>query len=115
MGRGTPLLARIRLYYAAIIPSTVFGLFTSIWLAFLPLEAAYNSALSALFANAVIDGATSYRGLASVHAPLARLWRATILSTVNFFVITMAGLAASIMAVVIVGFQLGFERGMAGG
>lgn len=114
-GRGTPLLARIRLYYAAIIPSTVFSLFTTVWLAFLPLEAAYNSAVGALLATAVIDGATAYRGLASVHAPLGRLWRAMILSTVNFLALTMAGVAAGIIGVVIFGFQLGFERGMTGG
>ena len=98
-GTGTPLLVRIRLYFAAILPSTLFQLFGTVGLSFVPTSYAGLGLVVALLAYWAADTITTYRGLAPVHGLGGRIWRGFLFGVVNALVILFASIVTGTLAV----------------
>ncbi|MEM1105980.1 MAG: hypothetical protein AAGH87_06280 [Pseudomonadota bacterium] len=97
-GAGTPILARIRLYFAAILPSTFLQLFGTVGLALTPASFVNLALVVALLLYWIADVATTYRGLAPVHARGGRIWRAILFGLVNLIAIVLASNISGVIA-----------------
>lgn len=97
-GAGTPLLVRIRLYFVAILPSTLFQLFGTVGLSFVPTSFAGLGLVIALLAYWAADMITAYRGLAPVHSRGRRIWRSLLFGLVNTLVIILASIVSGSIA-----------------
>lgn len=109
-GKGTPLLARIRLYFAAIIPSLTLVTATSIPFAYVPLEYSFMTNAVLFVVIFAIDSSVVWRGLAGVYKGAARVWRSSLFALTNF----IAGGIAAVLIVTIITIWLGMEIGFQG-
>ncbi|MEM1149639.1 MAG: hypothetical protein AAGI03_03665 [Pseudomonadota bacterium] len=97
-GAGTPLLARIRLYFAAVLPSTLLQLFGTVGMSFLPITTAAFGVWLVLLVYWTADAITTYRGLSQVHTRRGRVWRSILLGTFNALIIMLASIVTGTIA-----------------
>lgn len=97
-GKGTSLVTRVRLYFAAVIPSTVLTVLWTITSAKLPGSIMWMSAVMTVIVTLLADGVTTWRGLAPVHAGFQRIWRAILLGLFTTAVSMAASVTSSIGA-----------------
>ncbi|MEL6568775.1 MAG: hypothetical protein AAFQ22_10185 [Pseudomonadota bacterium] len=113
-GSGTPLLARVRLYFASVIPGAVLGIFSTLSLAAVPLEQAMVPTVAAVSIGGLADGVTAFRGLSPVHAVGARVWRSIVFALTNTTVLVTTSLVSTLLTLLFIAFKVGLEVGMAG-
>ncbi|KCZ54428.1 hypothetical protein HY29_14310 [Hyphomonas beringensis] len=106
-GKGTPTITRIRLFFAAIIPSTTLLTIMMITTAKLPFSLMMIIASGSLLVAFLFDSLTTWRGLKSVHTKGARLWRALLLG----FATSIVGILAPTTASTVAGFWVGQDVG----
>ncbi|MEM9740775.1 MAG: hypothetical protein AAF829_13010 [Pseudomonadota bacterium] len=112
-GNGTPLLARVRLYFAAVIPSAFLGIFSTLILAAVPLDQSTGPTLAALVIGGVVDALTTFRGLAPMYAFVSRLWRALLFGLISMTALAATSIAATVVTLTYISFMLGLESGLA--
>ncbi|MAN46134.1 MAG: hypothetical protein GYB49_09985 [Alphaproteobacteria bacterium] len=108
-GKGTPTITRIRLFFAAIIPSTTLLTVLMITTAKLPFSLMMAVGGLSILVTFGFDALTTWRGLKGVHEKGARLWRALLLG----FVTSCVGILGPTTASLTAGFWVGQDVGRA--
>lgn len=97
-GKGTKFPARLRLYFLAIVPSTIYTVFLTVGMSFASLD--FYTALMALtiLGTWVLDFATSLRGGVQAKSKVMRALKAAIFAMVSFTIGMAANFGAFIGA-----------------
>lgn len=101
-GKGTRFPERLRLYFLAIIPSTVFMVLLTGLMSFLTLETFYVTTAIVMFGSWLLDAVTALRGGIQADAGYMKIMKALVFASFSF----TAGLAANFAA--FIGAQIWF-------
>lgn len=102
--RKTSLPLRERFLFAAILPSTVFVLITTLLLAVVPAQNVVAFSFVSVGVSALIDAQTLFRGAYTGQGLFGRLWRAGLLAVVLTIVGVTSASFAQLAALLIVVF-----------
>jgi hypothetical protein len=97
-GSGTQMITRMRLYFAAVIPGTVFTMIWTIAFAKMPGTFMWLAAGLTMVITLLADGITTWRGLKPVHSGFGRFWRSILLACVTTFVALTGSLTSTMGA-----------------
>ncbi|WP_084417987.1 hypothetical protein [Henriciella litoralis] len=103
-GKDVPLVTRVRLYFAAIVPGVILANLSLVATPLIgPAQLTLFTALY-LVVCGLAYGATAYLGLKSSYAsPFSRLWRGALFAVIVLFADTVASFSSSILGGIVAG------------
>lgn len=105
-GKGTNLVTRIRLFFAALIPNTAFSLLLTMAGSFATVQQTMAIASVTFASMLIINGITVYRGLRPVHDNAARIWRSLLFAFITMIAVAFAGMVSQLIVGVWAGLQI---------
>ncbi|MCI4646205.1 MAG: hypothetical protein MRY64_15595 [Hyphomonadaceae bacterium] len=108
-GKGTSWGARVRLFFAAMIPNATLSIVMVSFMGLVPPSFMLATVIVPMFVNFTIDSLTIIRGLKPVFSLPSRIWRGVLFALLSFLSLTLASLVSSIGAGFILGKSVEYE------
>lgn len=108
-GKGTSWGARVRLFFAAMIPNAALSIVMVSIMGLVPPSYMMATVIIPMFVNFAIDSTTVIRGLKPVFSLPSRIWRGVLFAILSFLSLTLASLVASIGAGFVMGKSVEYE------
>ena len=108
-GKGTSWGARVRLFFAAMIPNAALSIVMVSIMGLVPPSYMMTTVIVPMFMNFAIDSTTVIRGLKPVFSLPGRIWRGVLFALLSFLSLTLASLVASIGAGFVLGKSVEYE------
>lgn len=108
-GKGTSWGARVRLFFAAMIPNAMLSVVLVCLMGLVPPGYIIATVIIPMTVNFAIDSTTIIRGLKPVFSLPSRIWRGVLFALLSFFSLTLASLVSSIGAGFVLGKSVEYE------
>lgn len=113
-GKGTSWGARVRLFFAAMIPNATLSIALVTIMGLFPQSFTLAAVFIPMIVNFAIDSATVIRGLKPVFSLPSRIWRGVLFALLSLLGLTLASLVSSVGAGFILGKSVEYELRQSG-